>query len=186
MFPDKYIKSSPKRNPIVYGDHLDCSLGCYSIMTATTLTRARRPAEAVFTRTALLVVAAGSAPERVAEALVTPLTPVASVLKVANPLEEGKGKPVLDAPNVEKPDEKGTSVTIVPGTENAEVAPVGGVLPAGEAFVAAFAVSWNDWKLFSGVGLMAKTIPVLQWLAGMVCAQKNQRGVVGSSMVMVH
>jgi hypothetical protein len=33
---------------------------------------------------------------------------------------------------------------------------------------------------------MAKTIPALQWFAGVVCAQKNQRGAVELVMVIFH
>jgi hypothetical protein len=46
----------------------------------------------------------------------------------------------------------------------------------------AMAAAWNAAKLLLAVGLMAKTIPFAQWP---VCLQKNQRGLVTLSIVIL-
>jgi len=43
-------------------------------------------------------------------------------------------------------------------------------------FEALLAFAWNWAKVLVAVGFTANTIPAWQWLAGFVCAQKNQRG----------
>jgi len=56
--------------------------------------------------------------------------------------------------------------------ELAEAPPAGGLPPVAAAWNAA-----NDLAEF-GSALTEKTIPAAQWSAGIVCAQKNQSGVV--------
>jgi hypothetical protein len=48
------------------------------------------------------------------------------------------------------------------------------------------AVAWKVSNDFSGVALIAKTIPAAQWLAGAVCPQKNHRGAVALVIVIFH
>lgn len=45
------------------------------------------------------------------------------------------------------------------------------------------AAAWKAENDFSAVGFTAKTIPFWQWILGVVCAQKNQRGAETSVML---
>jgi hypothetical protein len=69
--------------------------------------------------------------------------------------------------------------TVEPGTEELPPAGAGGGCSP-------LAMAWKVSKVLSGVGLIAPTMPALQWLAGLVCGQKNQMGVlVVTAMVTV-
>jgi len=69
---------------------------------------------------------------------------------------------------------------VVPGKPlEPEAEPAGDVEPG----VLALALAWKASKVLSAGAFTAKTIPALQWL---VWAQKNQSGVEGSSMVILH
>jgi hypothetical protein len=71
------------------------------------------------------------------------------------------GAPVGGAPVGGAPVELGGA----PGAEEP-----GGGLPAGGG-ASPLAMAWNCSKVLSGGGLIAPTIPALQWLAGLVCGQ---------------
>jgi hypothetical protein len=60
----------------------------------------------------------------------------------------------------------------------------GGAPPAGGA--PPLAVARKASNDFSGVALIAKTIPAAQWFAGAVWPQKNQRGAVALVIVIFH
>jgi hypothetical protein len=53
-------------------------------------------------------------------------------------------------------------------------------------FPVALAAAWNAVKFFAAVGLRANTIPLPQWLMGVVWAQKNHTGVVAFVMLNVN
>jgi len=97
------------------------------------------------------------------------------------------GDPLLEDPSVGDPLEEDPSVgdplvedpePVVEDPDPVEEDPlVADPLPP-----AAMAAAWNAANELGELGLTltAKTMPLLQWTAGVVCAQKNHSGVVES------